>query len=284
MFIINNKQCFISVKPRIDRTNLKPLLIRSGKPIKYDVNVRGEPVPTIIWYQNEKELKPKDLSSNCEIKNIPHNTKISIIDTVRQHSGIYKIRATNEHGEDEATVEVNVLGAPGKPKGPLQVDNITKDGCKLKWKKPEDDGGKPITAYQVEKFDKKNGRWVPVGRIPGSETEMDVKGLQEGHEYQFRVKAINEEGESEPLETDHSITAKNPYNIADKPGKPKVEDYDSHFVKLSWEAPKDNGGAPVIGYVIEKKDKFSPHWDEVLSTDVSVYTNIFESSYDVIFC
>lgn len=40
---------------------------------------------------------------------------------------------------------------------------------------------------------------------------MEVKGLQEGHEYNFRVKAVNEEGESEPLETEHSIVAKNPY-------------------------------------------------------------------------
>ncbi|XP_013109098.2 twitchin isoform X22 [Stomoxys calcitrans] len=255
------------LKPRIDRTNLKPLLIRSGKPIKYDVNVRGEPVPTITWYHGDQLLKPEDLPSNFDIKNIPHNTKISITDAVRKHTGIYKIRAVNEHGEDEATVEVNVLGAPGKPKGPLKVENITKDGCKLKWKKPEDDGGKPITAYQVEKFDKKNGRWVPVGRIPGNETEMDVKGLQEGHEYQFRVRAINEEGESDPLETDHSIIAKNPYDTSDRPGKPKVVDYDKDFIKLSWEPPMDNGGAPITGYVIEKKDKYSPHWDEVLTTD-----------------
>ena len=97
-------------------------------------------------------------------------------------------------------VEVNILGAPGKPKGPLDVNNITKDSCKLKWNKPDDDGGKPITAYQVEKFDKNQGRWVPIGRSSGNEPEIDVKGLQEGHEYLFRVKAINEEGESEPLE------------------------------------------------------------------------------------
>lgn len=40
---------------------------------------------------------------------------------------------------------------------------------------------------------------------------MDIKGLQEGHEYEFRVKAINEEGESEPLVTDSTTLAKNPY-------------------------------------------------------------------------
>lgn len=93
--------------------------------------------------------------------------------------------------------------------GPLKVTDVTKNSCKLKWKKPEDDGGKPITGYQVEKLDKATGRWVPVGRT--DDCEMDVKGLQEGHDYEFRVKAINEEGESEPLVTDGSITAKNPF-------------------------------------------------------------------------
>lgn len=53
------------------------------------------------------------------------------------------------------------------------------------------------------------GRWVPVGR--SQKPEMEVKGLQEGHEYKFRVKAVNDEGESEPLETERSIVAKNPY-------------------------------------------------------------------------
>lgn len=42
---------------------------------------------------------------------------------------------------------------------------------------------------------------------------MEVKGLQEGHEYQFRVKAVNEEGESEPLETERSTLAKNPFGM-----------------------------------------------------------------------
>ena len=40
---------------------------------------------------------------------------------------------------------------------------------------------------------------------------MDVPGLQEGKEYMFRVKACNDEGESEPLETDHAVLAKDPY-------------------------------------------------------------------------
>lgn len=79
----------------------------------------------------------------------------------------------------------------------------------MKWDKPEDDGGKPISGYVVEKLDTATGRWVPVGRT--TEPEMDVKGLQEGSEYKFRVKAINDEGESEPLETERATLAKNPF-------------------------------------------------------------------------
>ena len=45
---------------------------------------------------------------------------------------------------------------------------------------------------------------------------MVVHNLQPGQEYKFRVVALNSEGESEPLETDHGIIAKNPF---DPPGK-----------------------------------------------------------------
>lgn len=253
-----------ALKPRIDRTNLKTVIVRAGKPIKFDVDIRGEPPPTVTWSVKDQELKSDGV---IEIVNVDYNTKLSINDTVRKHSGLYKIRAVNEHGEDVAEVDVTVLSAPGKPKGPLKVSDVTKNGCKLKWDKPEDDGGKPITAYQVEKFDKRTGKWVPVGRTLPEETEFDVKGLQEGQEYKFRVKAVNDEGESEPLETDGSIIAKNPYDIPDKPGVPEITDWDNERVDLKWEPPKKTNGAPITAYIVEKKDKFSPNWEEVLTTD-----------------
>lgn len=101
------------------------------------------------------------------------------------------------------------IGKPGKPEGPLEVSDIKKDGCTLKWKKPKDDGGEPIEGYIVEKFDPETGVWLPVGQSPVP--EMEVTDLTPGHEYKFRVKAVNKEGESEPLETYSSIIAKDPF-------------------------------------------------------------------------
>lgn len=183
------------------------------------------------------------------------------------------------------------LGAPSKPEGPLKVKDVTKNGAKLQWEKPKDDGGVPVSAYVVEKLDMQTGRWVPVGR--SQKPEMEVKGLVEGHEYKFRVKAVNDEGESEPLETESTIIAKNPYgmlfgleverlplggvlifhafcaDIPTKPGTPEIVDWDVDRVDLKWEEPKSTGGAPITGYIVEKKEKFSPAWSEILTTTVS---------------
>ena len=41
--------------------------------------------------------------------------------------------------------------------------------------------------------------------------QCGVPGLEPGHRYMFRVKAVNEEGESEPLVTEKETLAKDPW-------------------------------------------------------------------------
>jgi predicted phage tail protein len=107
----------------------------------------------------------------------------------------------------------------------------------------------------LEKLDTATGKWVPCGRVDPSKTEADITGLEPGKQYQFRVKAVNDEGESTPLETDHSIIAKNPFDVATAPGLPELIDWDENSVKLKWEPPMRDGGAPIQGYVIEVMDR-----------------------------
>lgn len=197
---------FILVKPLIDRTNLKPLQIKAGLSINLDVNIQGEPPPKVTWLFNGTELASSD---ELRIDNIDYNTKLFVLKSKRVHAGKYTIIAKNEVGEDQADIEISVLGKPKTPKGPLEISDVTKHGCKLKWKKPEDDGGSPIDHYEIEKLDPLTGQWVPCGR--STEPEANITGLQEGKSYKFRVKAVNKEGESEPLEAERTIIAKNPF-------------------------------------------------------------------------
>ena len=48
--------------------------------------------------------------ANIEIINVPHNTKFAITDALRKQNGVYTIKAENEHGMDEAEVEITILG------------------------------------------------------------------------------------------------------------------------------------------------------------------------------
>lgn len=52
-----------------------------------------------------------------------------------------------------------------------------------------------------------------------------------------------------------------------KPGTPEVADYDTDFVELQWSRPEEDGGSPITGYIIEKRDKYSPIWEKCAEID-----------------
>lgn len=49
-----------------------------------------------------------------------------------------------------------------------------------------------------------------------------------------------------------------------------LEDWDVDRVDLKWVAPKNDGGAAITGYIIERKEKLHSSWDEVLTTSVNI--------------
>lgn len=105
----------------------------------------------------------------------------------------------------------------------------------MDWKPPEDDGGEPIEYYEVEKKDTETGSWVPCAKV--KDCKASIKGLKKDQSYQFRVKAINKEGASDPLVTIDNIIAKNPYDEPGKCGAPDIVDWDANHADLKWEPP-----------------------------------------------
>ena len=57
-------------------------------------------------------------------------------------------------------------------------------------------------------------RWrkVPI-KIGPCDTQATASNLRKGEQYEFRVKAVNEEGESEPLVSRRPITANPPVGM-----------------------------------------------------------------------
>lgn len=100
------------------------------------------------------------------------------------------------------------LDEPGKPGRP-KLTNWDKDFVDLEWEAPESDGGAPIERYIIQMRDKDGRQWVDATSVPGGRTDAKVMdGIEEGHEYEFRVVAINKAGPSEPSDTSKSVIAK----------------------------------------------------------------------------
>ena len=86
-------------------------------------------------------------------------------------------------------------------------------------------------------MDTATGKWLPCARVKDCHTE--IKGLKKGQAYHFRVKAVNKEGQSEPLQTDKETVAKNPYDPPGRPSAPDIVDWDAKKADLQWEPPKN---------------------------------------------
>ena len=50
---------------------------------------------------------------------------------------------------------------------------------------------------------------------------------------------------------------------SDEPDAPRnlhVTEYWTDFISLAWEAPENDGGSPITGYIIEKRDAMRTMW------------------------
>jgi Fibronectin type III domain/Immunoglobulin I-set domain len=273
--------------PQIIRDSLKKE-IKSDlhSSLKIDIEFKGEPEPTVEFFLKPRKRKGKpEAPTETEYGNsftvgtwhrnepaadaLQYSGFFTVDKMERNFSGELTIVVKNENGLDSEKISIRILGPPKSPRGPLEAVDVTKDSCVLKFKPPEDDGDCQPTSYQLEKMDTKTGLWVPCGKIAApidgdddTEIKVPIKGLEEGKRYQFRVKAINDEGASDPLTTETSILAKDPFGVSTPPGFPTVVDFDGPMVELEFSPPSRDGGAPIQTYIIEKKAKGEDRWEK----------------------
>ena len=94
---------------------------------------------------------------------------------------------------------------PSKPGKPFAEDWDV-DRVDLRWEPPKSDGGSKIKKWIIEKKTK-FGIWEAAAECPGPKPVGTVTGLTEGTEYQFRIIAVNDAGESVPSDPSDPITA-----------------------------------------------------------------------------
>ena len=231
--------------------------IKAGDHFTLKAYVSGKPIPEVVW---EKDGKEFESNPKINIKTLDGLSLIVLKDANRLDSGVYTIKVHNAAGDRSIGFNVKVLDTPG-PCQNVKVTDVTGEKCKISWTPPLLDGGAKITGYFIEKREVSRLAWIVVT----SNTEANqhkVTGLLRGNEYIFRIRAENKFGRGDYVETE-PIIAKDPFTAPDAPGKPEVSNILKNSCTVSWNRPQNDGGAEIMGYIVERREKNSSRWHRV---------------------
>ncbi|KAK2842086.1 hypothetical protein Q5P01_012286 [Channa striata] len=188
----------------------------------------------------------------------------------------FHVAAENRYGRSQfVESEPIVAQYPFKPPGPptnLHVLQASKSLMIIAWSKPDSDGGSPITGYHIECKDQSSILWTKLNRSPVTENQFKVTSVEEGLTYEFRVCAENMAGVGPCSKASEPVAAR---DQCDPPRNLTVTNITNSSVSLSWDKPEYDGGAKIIGYVVEHKELPDSCW---LKCN---FTNLQETFFEV---
>ena len=184
----------------------------------------------------------------------------------------YRIAAINRAGTGSFSTPAGATTSAGVPAAPrnLTATAVGHSRIDLDWDRPSDDGGSRITGYRIEVSEDRRRTWSQLDQVRGvNTTRYSHTGLPPNTTRHYRVSAMNSTGAGRPSAVDWATTA------ADVPGPPAGLEAVAHGtsrIDLSWTAPTNTGGVPLIGYRIEVSENAGSSWSVLVATTRSTNT------------
>ena len=184
----------------------------------------------------------------------------------------YRVSAINAQGQGNPSTAVRGTtnaARPGQPRN-LRARAAGPTSITLGWEAPTSDGGERITGYTIRRRGPNDGTWITIPRNTGpQETTFTDTGLQPATAYRYQVAAVNRLGAGQwSFEASTST-------YAQAPGAPfnlTARAVGTSRIDLSWSAPRNTGGAPILGYRIEASDDGGRTWNIIIRRNTNSKT------------
>lgn len=168
----------------------------------------------------------------------------------------YRVSAINPVGTGNPS-NASLATTWSIPSSPLSLiaNAISSSQINLTWFAPASSGGTPVTGYKIERRDSCTGSFsVLVANTNNTNTVYSNTGLANNTCYQYRLFAHNAVGTSLASNSASATTlqAPIPIHVPSAPTKLNVIALSTSSLKLTWNMPADNGGAPITGYSIQR--------------------------------
>ena len=205
-------------------------------------------------------------------------------ETTYTHTGLepgtrqyYRVAAINREGEGSWSDIADATTEGGVPSEPTNLTAVESGSSRinLSWSAPTFDGGSRITGYEIEVSSNGGRTWsVEEDDTRSSSTTYAHTGLESGTRWHYRVSAINSEGTGEPSNVASATTD---IGVPRAPTSLSAVTSGESQIRLSWAPPSDDGGAPIIGYRIERSTTGGSPWIELDGNTGSTSTSYTDS-------
>ncbi|XP_051988783.1 myosin-binding protein C, fast-type-like isoform X1 [Xyrauchen texanus] len=242
--------------------NKNTIIVVTGNKMHFDVDITGEPAPTVCWKKGDTEIT--EAEGRVRVETRKNLSSFDIEGAERSDEGLYCITVSNPAGEDKADVYVKIVDVPDPPEN-VKCTGVGEDSATIQWEPPKFDGGVPVKGYLIERKKKGSSRWTKLNFDIYEFTTYEAKKMIEGVLYEIRVFAVNSIGISQPSENSKPFM---PIAPTSEPTRLTVDDITDGTCALKWLPPERIGASGIDGYFIEYCVEGGTEWVQVNKTPV----------------
>lgn len=221
-----------------------------------------------LSYFVEKSMVGSGSWQRVNAQTAVRSPRYAVFDLAEGKPYVFRVLSANRHGlsdPSEITPPIQAqetIVSPSAP-GRVLVSRDTKTSVVVEWDRPKHAEDQDLLGYYVDCCVAGSNVWEPCNHKPIGYNRFVVHGLTTGEQYIFRVKAVNAVGtsensqESDPIKVQAALTVpSHPYGIT-------LLSCDGQSMTLGWKEPHFSGGAPVLGYFVDKREAQHRNWHEV---------------------